>query len=555
MVRPVLVIIGLCVLTFFVGLGRPAISDSDEGFYAESAREMVESGDWVTPHFNYVPRFEKPVLYYWLAALTYRVAGVGAAAARFPSALAGLGLALLSFAIARRWFDRPTATLAGLVTATSFGYVIMARQALPDLTLAFLVTLTTWGAMVAWLDDPPPGVSGERREGQRRWWLLIAAAAAAGAVLTKGPVGLVLPAVIVAPLVAGEVWAGRSAWRVRPADVVIGLLVFLALAVPWFLSMSLVHGVGYLDRFFIGENVARFATARYNDPRPLWYYVPIVAGGMLPWSPFMLLWLPSITHAIGRGYRIPITELRLIWWALAPLLFFTASIGKQPRYILPILPPLAILLARTVHQQLQVAPGADRGLSGCAALAGLILVGLGGLGLYARPLFLEWSTVWTTAVAVAVALSGAAVFVTAWHRRWIPHAVVTATVVIGVGVHVVLLATPGLAPVERMAAAITDRQPSTYGRHRVFNRNLVFYTGQPFVELSALDAARNFLSSPEGVTCVLLTDDADRLEADGLKLRRHTEIAYLNTGTLNLRTILDPDPATRIRRVVLVTNR
>ena len=103
---------------------------------------------------------------------------------------------------------------------------------------------------------------------------------------------------------------------------------------------------------------------------------------------------------------------------------------------------------------------------------------------------------------------------------------------------------------------IADAQPSNtpYGRLRVFNRNLVFYTERQFVELSALDAARNFLSSPARVLCVLLAEDVDRLEAEGLPLRRLGETTYLNTGTLNFRTILDPDPATRIRHVVLVAN-
>ena len=289
---------------------------------------MVESGDWITPHFNYVPRFEKPILYYWLAAGAYLVAGVGEASARFPSALAGLGLTLLTFAGARRWFDGSTGVLAGVVTATSFGYVMMSRQALPDLPLAFLITLTTWAALVAWLDDPAEVGGQVRRTGERRWWLVVAAAAGAGAFLTKGPVGIAIPALIVLPLLGGEVWSGRSTWRVRGSDVAIALLVFLVLATPWFLSMTLVH--------------------------------------------------------------------------------------------------------------------------------------------------------------------------------------------------------------------------------RVFNRNLGFYTERQFVELSALDAARDFLSSPTRVLCVLLAKDVDRLEAEGVSLVRLGETTYLNTGTLNFRAILDPDPVARIRHVVLV---
>jgi 4-amino-4-deoxy-L-arabinose transferase-like glycosyltransferase len=139
----------LAVLTFFTGLGRGAIADSDEAFYAESAREMVESGDWLTPHFNYEQRFQKPVLYYWLTAILYLGTGPTEISARFWAALSGVGLVLLTAACGRRWFDEDTGLLAGAIAATSFGHFALARMALPDLPLAFLVTLaisTTFAA-------------------------------------------------------------------------------------------------------------------------------------------------------------------------------------------------------------------------------------------------------------------------------------------------------------------------------------------------------------------------------------------------------------------------
>ena len=110
--RPTFLLILLCSVTFLAGLGRPAIGDSDEAFYAEAGREMVQSGDWLTPHYNYEPRFQKPVLFYWLISATYVAAGIGEAQARLWSALAGVGLALLTAAAGRRWLDRPTGVLA-----------------------------------------------------------------------------------------------------------------------------------------------------------------------------------------------------------------------------------------------------------------------------------------------------------------------------------------------------------------------------------------------------------------------------------------------------------
>ena len=122
----------LAALTFFAGLGRGAITDSDEAFYAESSREMVASGDWLTPYYNYEPRFQKPVLYYWLTSATYLVTGPTEFGARLWAAMAGIGLVLVTAAAGRRWYDETTGLLAGAIVATNFGYFSIGRMALPD---------------------------------------------------------------------------------------------------------------------------------------------------------------------------------------------------------------------------------------------------------------------------------------------------------------------------------------------------------------------------------------------------------------------------------------
>ena len=139
-------------------------------------------------------------------------------------------------------------------------------------------------------------------------------------------------------------------------------MVCAALTLPWFAAMTATHGVAYLERFFFAENLERFATARYNDPRPIWYYAPIVLGGLLPWSPLMLVWWRPVRRMLARARRIEPAEIWLGLWAAAPLVFYSISVGKQPRYVLPVLPPLAILLARGVSRALarQAAAGAGR---------------------------------------------------------------------------------------------------------------------------------------------------------------------------------------------------
>ena len=561
------VLVLLSIVTFFVGLGRPAITDSDEAFYAEAAREMVEGGDWITPQYNGQYRFEKPVLYYWLAALAYLVAGVSETAARVPSAMAGLVLVLTTYACARRWYDEATGLLAGAITATSFGYVTVARLALPDLLLACFITLGTWAALNALV--APSRVEPDPR---RRWWLLGAGAALAGGFLTKGPVGVVLPAIVVGPLAIWRCWTERvsrpdgTGARLTRLTLDVGMLalVVLLLAGPWFAAMTATHGLSYLDRFFLAENVERFVTPRYNTPRPLWYYLPIVAAGLLPWSPFMLVWWRPIRRLAQRARRIQAVEVWLVVWALAPLFFYSVSAGKQPRYILPILPPLAVLLARGISRRCPRSgpngerPRPDRLLAVAGVTSGTVLVIFGALVYRAQSLLTGVSAgaVLTGAVLLAVSGLGVSVVAVSARQRLIPGAIAVAAVIATLSVHYVVLSRAGPEPVEEMAALVRAAGPESvsFGRYRVFVRNLVFYSGRPHVEMTTAEQVLAFLGSTEPVLCVLGEADLARVRADGASAHELGRVTYFNTGNLNIGTLLSPDPRTDLETVILVTN-
>ena len=267
MFRPVLTLLLLSFLTCVTGLGRQAISDTDEGFYAEAAREMVESGDWLTPRFNYADRWQKPALYYWMAATTYLVTGPTEFGARAWSAASGVGLTLLTWAIGRRLLRGDDAAwLAAAIVGTCYGYFAMARLALPDLPLAFFITLAIWMAL------------------ERRWAL--AGAAAGLGFLTKGPVAVVIPAIVILPIWWKE--RGRAP-GVTARDVAVAAALFALVGLPWYAAMAATHGSAYLHSFFVDDNLGRFASARYNEPRSLLFYLPIVIGGMLPWSMYLLV--------------------------------------------------------------------------------------------------------------------------------------------------------------------------------------------------------------------------------------------------------------------------
>ncbi len=545
----------LAGLTFFVGLGAPALTDSDEAFYAEAAREMVESGDWLTPAFNYEARFQKPILYYWLTAATYVVTGAGPGASRLWAAVSGLGLVLVTAGLARRWYDDDTALLAGAIVATSFGYVALARMALPDLPLALCITATIAAALIAVGDRVP----------RPRRWLLGAAVAAALGFLTKGPLAVVIPALVVVPIVAIE----RRASRLRPADLAAALAVFTVIAAPWYAAMWWRHGAEYLAGFFVGDNFERFATDRFNEPRPWWYYGPVILGGLVPWAPFLALGTGAVTRmATGRGGAGSL-ETRLTLWVVAPLLLLSISVGKQPRYVLPLLPPLALLVAHGILERTRARRGLDGGLyrqapdrlfQAAAMAAGLLLAVAGGLVWRARPLFVgvpDWQT--TLAAGVSVA-GGVAVIVIALSRWWrhAPWALAWATALAMPALTIGVLGGGPDEAVVRVGRAVADarRSDEPIGVSRVFVRNLVFYTGARQVDLIDDAQLEAFLRQAGRALVVVPADVLERVEAAGApRPIRLGEFAYFNEGGLRLRSILWPDPERDVQRVLLVATR
>ena len=556
----------LAALTFFAGLGRGAITDSDEAFYAESAREMVASGDWLTPYYNYEPRFQKPVLYYWLTAATYQVFGPTEFAARFWAAIAGLGLVLVTAACGRRWYDESTGLLAGAIVATNFGYFSIGRMALPDLPLTFCITLAIWAALVSTLEfHLRASRYGGQAERSPRVFVLLAALGLGLGFLMKGPVGLIIPLVVIIPVLAIE----RRSIALTPIDLVLGFVVLMAVALPWYVLMWMRHGNEYLQSFFVGDNFERFATDRFNDPRPWWFYLPVVAGGLLPWTPLALTWLGPITGFLRRRRDVGTIDLRLILWALLPLVFYTLSVGKQPRYVLPALPPLALLLAASIVERTQEwrGHGGKRSMPRRAIpvvvgslLSGLFLCTPGVLLYRAQPLLINVRPIYTIIASALIFALGALVSYTAVSTNWraAPAVLTIAAAIALPTIQYGALSSGGDDTVQQMARLVTEHrygheQVGTYG---VFVRNLVFYSGVKTIDIIEDEQAKNLMAQADRALLVAPAEWIDRLEREqGLKLHRIAELPYFNEAGIRVRTLLWPDPSRDLARVVLVANR
>jgi 4-amino-4-deoxy-L-arabinose transferase-like glycosyltransferase len=545
----------LAALTFFAGLGRGAITDSDEAFYAESSREMVASGDWITPHYNYEPRFQKPVLYYWLTSATYLVTGASEMGARLWAALAGVGLVLVTAACGRRWYDETTGLFAGAIVATNFGYFSIGRMALPDLPLTFCITLAIWAALVSTLEQ----------ERSPRKFVILAALGLGLGFLMKGPVGVIIPAIVIVPVLMLE----RRSIGLNPADIVIGFLVFLAVAMPWYVVMWARHGNEYLQSFFVGDNFERFATDRFNDPRPWWFYLPVVAGGLLPWTPLALVWLGPITQFLRGRRAVGTIDLRLLMWAVLPLIFYSISVGKQPRYVLPVLPPLALLLASSIVERTQEWRGLDGvrsrprralGVVLGSLLSGMFFVTLAILLYRAQPLLINVQSVYTTAAAYAIAVAGAIVIVVALSGNWrsAPVVVALAAALTLPALQYGALSSGGDDTVRQMARLVQQNRQGNeeVGTLGVFVRNLVFYSGIRTTDVIGDEQVTNFLARGERVLMVAPVAEIDRLERDhGVKVQRLAELLYFNEAGIRVRTLLWPDTARDLTRIVLVANR
>ena len=545
----------LAALTFFAGLGRGAITDSDEAFYAESSREMVASGDWITPYYNYEPRFQKPILYYWLTSATYLATGATEMGARLWAALAGVGLVLVTAACGRRWYDETTGLLAAAIVATNFGYFSIGRMALPDLPLTFCITLAIWAALVSTLEQ----------DRSTRKFVILAALGLGLGFLMKGPVGVIIPMLVIVPVLMIE----RRSIGLNPEDIVLGFLIMVAVAVPWYVVMWARHGNEYLQSFFVGDNFQRFATDRFNDPRPWWFYLPVVAGGLLPWTPLALVWLGPITQLIRGRRSVGTIDLRLMLWAALPLIFYSLSVGKQPRYVLPVLPPLALLLASSIVERTQEWRGHD-GVRSMPRRAMPVVIGSLASGIFfvtlavllyrAHPLLINVQWAYTTIAAALIALAGALVIVTAASRNWrsAPLVIALAAAVTLPAVQYGALSSGGDDTVRQMARLVQENRTGSeqVGTMGVFIRNLVFYSGIRTTDVSSDDQARDFLSQADRALMVVPAETIDRLEHEqGLKVRRLAELLYFNEAGIRVRTLLGPDSSRDLTRVVLVSNK
>ena len=322
------------VVALFAWLGTRGLNEPDEGRYAEIGREMAASGDWLMPHLNGFEHLQKPPLLYWVTALSLRLFGVNEWAARLPSALAAFGTLYLTWHIGTVLFAPWVGAAAVLILLSTAEFVLLSRTLTPDMMLTFWITLS-----IACLVEVVARGSG------RRWRIGFFVAMGLG-FLCKGPMALLIP------ISAAVCWQiGLRRRGEKPClEWGTGLLISLTIAVSWFVFVALQHPT--LVRYFLSyELLDRFFSTVHGRSQPFWFFVPVLLGGMLPWTPVLVVVLFGAWQALRAREDASPESWLLGGWIVPPFVILSLSGSKLATYVLPLFPPLALLMARwcTAH--------------------------------------------------------------------------------------------------------------------------------------------------------------------------------------------------------------
>jgi 4-amino-4-deoxy-L-arabinose transferase-like glycosyltransferase len=398
----------LLLLAFAFDLGGYALLEPDEGRNAEVAREMAESNDYILPTLNGLPYLDKPALYFAVGASLMEVLGPTELAARLPSLLFTLGTLALVFWFGMRMCGRIGAWTATLVTAATPFTLAYARTVIFDSALTMWTTLAVLGFWMALEGErgtgngeqsvrpPSPRAAGSgKREAGSAWWTALAWGAMGFGVLTKGPIALAVPLMIVVPY---ALWRRRG----RQPFEWVAVLLFVSIVLPWVFAVSQ-DVPDFLEYALVTETARRLTTSELGRTGRLWYFIVILPAAALPWSVVAIAALVErrrgkATGAWQSGVARDPRLVFLLCWILVPLAFFTLSQSKRPQYVLPLMPAVGLLVALLWQ-------GAHDRLAG--ARAGAVALALMGVFLAAASRFIPG---WVPASpGVAAAIPGTAV--------------------------------------------------------------------------------------------------------------------------------------------------
>jgi len=318
----------IIVLSFYGSLSLAPLFDLDEGAFSEATREMLASGNYLTTYLNGALRFDKPILIYWLQGLSASIFGLKPFAFRLPSAIAATIWAYSIYWFGRRYFDRLTAFMAAFFMVVCLQTTIIAKAAIADSLLNMTIALSMF-SLYYYLD------------GRGRRYLRLSFAAIALGFLTKGPVAILIPLAVTFIYLLSKRQVGHF---LRMVFDPLGLFIFLALALPWYLLEYREQGMAFINGFFFKHNLARFNTSFEGHSGSLFYYIPVAILGLIPFSALLF----KVARRLPRYFHDDLQRFLLIW-SLFVFIFFSLSGTKLPHYVIYGYTPLFFLMARCLR--------------------------------------------------------------------------------------------------------------------------------------------------------------------------------------------------------------
>ncbi len=320
------IIIFVSFLTIFLYIGKTSLWDPDEPRYAQAAREMLQTGDFINPRYNGKPRYDKPPLIYWTIALASFPKGeVTEFSARIPSVIFGICGAILTYLIAELFFSKEVALFSSIILTTTYGYVKAARSSTPDMCLSFFIFLSLYLFLRIYFGR------GEKCINIVLFYLSLSLS-----VLSKGPVGIAIPSFIIFFFLLSE----RKISFIKELLKPYGIAFFLISVLPWFL----VTDPKFLKVFFLKHNILRYTHA-FAHKNPIYYYIPKLFSHLMPWSFF----IPACFLNFKEEKDLRSKLLFFIIWFFSVFLFFSLSQAKRPIYILPLYPAASIIMAKSLN--------------------------------------------------------------------------------------------------------------------------------------------------------------------------------------------------------------
>ena len=463
-------------LPFFVALEDSSLWDANEAFYAQTPREMIESGDWIVPHFNGRPRLNKPPLSYWIVATCYRFFSVSVFWERFPMAVLAYASVLALFWIGRILFEESVALWAAGIFATTFRFLILARRLFIDVLLVFCI-LVAVAFFLSWLKEAKPSR------------FLLSALFFGLAFLTKGPVAL-LP---VLALGLYLILSGRASALSR-APWLAGSAVFLVVSSSWFLLLAHHTGWQSVGDFFFVENIGRYTFLEMGPQRGPLYYPGVFLGDFFPWS---LFFVAALIWGAAKGRFQSGSLLFLLCWTGVYFLFFSFSLNKQEHYLLPLYPAAALWVSAYLGQARPAR--LLLGLTSCLILILAIV-----LYLISNIIFSSTSFVWIPPLLLAVVAGVLFYGRLAW-------TIAGLAIFYSAGLILYLKPYEEYKPVVHFAETLRDRRGDVEswraGYYKLATPSLAFYLDRPILELFESDQAAEQLRSEETLYLIVRAED------------------------------------------------